>query len=261
MPAADDLISDFDDFHESQAQPESAEPIAPPAKKEKKKKKKHARALWEDEVAIPYADPVTSSPPTTYGVRLSTPPPQLAPEPELVDIPVDEPAEEHPFAWDEDITAAEEPEPVLPDKMEVAGRLEGLRGAVIDAKVLPHTSIYDSASAVRPLVAVIIHGPLSNEREASEGGGRDQQAKATEYQTTVEVYSLQKQQHIATLYKSTTVKMEQPVLGHLSLPPKPRGDLSLDAAGRFVVLSSGKSGEVFVFTSDVSLNSDRGVAP
>ncbi|TKA65697.1 hypothetical protein B0A55_09543 [Friedmanniomyces simplex] len=143
---------------------------------------------------------------------------------------------------------------VLPDKMEVAGRLEGLRGAVIDAKVLPHTSIYDSASAVRPLVAVIIHGPLSNEREASEGGGRDQQAKATEYQTTVEVYSLQKQQHIATLYKSTTVKMEQPVLGHLSLPPKPRGDLSLDAAGRFVVLSSGKSGEVFVFTSDVSLS-------
>ena len=76
-------------------------------------------------------------------------------------------------------------------------------------------------------------------------GSGEQQTKPTLYQTTVEVYSLRMRKHIATLYKSATVKMEQPVVGHLSLPPKPVGDLSLDAAGRFVTLSSGKSGEVF----------------
>ncbi|KAK3096344.1 hypothetical protein LTR53_019373, partial [Teratosphaeriaceae sp. CCFEE 6253] len=44
---------------------------------------------------------------------------------------------------------------VTEDKVEVAGRLEGLRGAVIDAKLLPHTSVYDSVQTLRPLVAVL----------------------------------------------------------------------------------------------------------
>ncbi|KAK0315400.1 hypothetical protein LTR01_000698 [Friedmanniomyces endolithicus] len=406
MPATDDLIPDFDGFHESQAQQDFTEPLALPAKKEKKKKRRHVPASWEEEVAAPYVDPVTASPPASHGVRLDTPPPP-EPEAELEDIPVDEPTEEDPFAWRSEPAAVEESEPtddffarrparalppparsptlataklapvptsppyrpvslhkpppqygnfdrpsqaqskpapqrresfarspgprlydpppphmpqphffgvpdlglgvlprvenskaagsdgyccrfdtfadagdaasarrardallvgsegglevyrVLPDKMEVAGRLEGLRGAVIDAKVLPHTSVFDSASAMRPLVAVIVHGVLGDEHEDIRDGGRDQQAKDTRYQTTVEVYSLQKQQHIATLYRSTTVKMEQPVLGHLSLPPDPLGDLSLDAAGKFVVLSSGKSGEVFVFTSDAGTSEQQ----
>ncbi|KAK0820903.1 hypothetical protein LTR91_004408 [Friedmanniomyces endolithicus] len=406
MPATDDLIPDFDGFHESQAQEDFAEPIPVPAKKEKKKKRRHVPASWEEEVANPYGDPVTASPPAIHGVRLDTPPPPAAPAPELEleDIPVDEPIEEDAFAWGHETAPVEAPEPsddfyephsaralpspvrsptlatvkpalasasppyrpaslhkpppqygshdrpnqsksqpapqrresfarspvprlydpppphmpqphffgvpdlglgvlprvenskaagsdgyccrfdtfsdagdvasarrardallvgsegglevyrVLPDKMEVAGRLEGLRGAVIDAKVLPHTSTFDFAAAVRPLVAVIVHGVLGDEREDTGDSGRDQQAKDTRYQTTVEIYSLQKQQHIATLYRSTTVKMEQPVHGHLSLPPTPLGDLSLDAAGRFVVLTSGKSGEVFVFLSDAGMS-------
>ncbi|KAK0271819.1 hypothetical protein LTR35_013295 [Friedmanniomyces endolithicus] len=406
MPATDDVIPDFDGFHESQAQEDFAEPIPVPAKKERKKKRRHVPASWEEEGVNPYGDPVTASPPATHGVRLDTPPPPAAPAPELEleDIPVDEPIEEDAFAWGHETAPVEAPEPsddfyephsaralpspvrsptlatvkpalasasppyrpaslhkpppqygshdrpnqsksqpapqrresfarspvprlydpppphmpqphffgvpdlglgvlprvenskaagsdgyccrfdtfsdagdvasarrardallvgsegglevyrVLPDKMEVAGRLEGLRGAVLDAKVLPHTSTFDFAAAVRPLVAVIVHGVLGDEREDIGDSGRDQQAKDTRYQTTVEIYSLQKQQHIATLYRSTTVKMEQPVHGHLSLPPTPLGDLSLDAAGRFVVLTSGKSGEVFVFTSDAGMS-------
>jgi len=146
---------------------------------------------------------------------------------------------------------------VTPEKVDLAGlagRLEGLRGAVIDAKILPHTSIYDSATALRPLVAVVVHGPVQEEREDGE---REQQTRPTNYQTTVEVYSFQTLKHIATLYKSMTVKMEQPVVGHLSLPPKPVGDLSLDAAGKFVTLSSGKSGEVFVFTSHYEAGEEK----
>ncbi|KAK5123315.1 hypothetical protein LTR85_002746 [Meristemomyces frigidus] len=138
---------------------------------------------------------------------------------------------------------------VLPDKLEVVGRLEGLRGAVIDAKVLPHTDVHDGMQARRPLVAIIVHGPMSDDRRDSgnEDDGPQQSSKL--YQTTVDVYSLQTQQHIATLYRSTTVPLEAAVVGHLSLPPAPVGELSLDAAGSFITVSSSKSGEVFVFSS------------
>ncbi|KAK4547018.1 hypothetical protein LTR36_001239 [Oleoguttula mirabilis] len=137
---------------------------------------------------------------------------------------------------------------VLPDKLEVVGRLEGLRGAVIAAKVLPHTELHDSVQAQRPLVALIMHGPINDDRRDSGNEDDSPQPPSNLYQTTVEVYSLQTQQQIATLYRSTTVPREQPVVGHLSLPPSPVGELHLDAAGSFITVSSGKSGEVFVFS-------------
>ncbi|KAK5130302.1 hypothetical protein LTR08_002225 [Meristemomyces frigidus] len=138
---------------------------------------------------------------------------------------------------------------VLPDKLEVVGRLEGLRGAVIGAKVLPHTDVHDTMQAKRPLVALIVHGPMSDDRRDS-GNEDDATPEVTNlYQTTIEVYSLQTQRHLATLFKSTTVSMEQPVAGHISLPPAPVGELSLDAAGSFVTVSSGKSGEIFLFST------------
>ena len=132
---------------------------------------------------------------------------------------------------------------VLPNKFEVVGRLEGLRGSVIGAKVLPHVQLFDGMQAARPLVAVIVHGGLSGEKSG------DAQEPHTHYQTTVEVYSLQSQEHIATLYKSVPVAIEQPTLGHLSPLPAPVGDLSIAAKGTFVVIASGKSGEIFVFSS------------
>jgi len=140
---------------------------------------------------------------------------------------------------------------VLPDKMEVVGRLEGLRGAVISAKVLPHTMRFDYVQHFRPLVALIIHGPAILGR-GSQGDEFDTlQDQPQPYQTTVEIYSLKSQQHIATLFKTSIVKVEQPVVGHLLLPPKPIGELSVAAAGNFVTVASGKSGEVFIF-SDAS---------
>ena len=137
---------------------------------------------------------------------------------------------------------------VLPDKLEVVGRLEGLRGAVVDAKVLPHTDIYDQMQSQRPLVAVTIHGPMSDDRNDSGNEDASTHEQRKLYQTTIEVYSVQTQQFIATLYKSTAVAMEQPIMGHVSLPPKPVGELDLDAAGSFITVVSGKSGEIFVFS-------------
>lgn len=131
---------------------------------------------------------------------------------------------------------------VLPNKFEVVGRLEGLRGAVIGAKVLPHVELYDGMQPERPLVAVIVHGPMYDDN-------RDPQEPPTQYQTSVEVYSLQSQKHIATLYKSVPVQIEQPSIGHFSALPAPVGDLRIAAKGKFVVVASGKSGELFIFSN------------
>ncbi|KAH0144913.1 hypothetical protein KCU67_g12876, partial [Aureobasidium melanogenum] len=45
-------------------------------------------------------------------------------------------------------------------KTEVLGRLEGLPGGVIDAKILPWTARDDPLEHLRPLVACVIHGPV-----------------------------------------------------------------------------------------------------
>lgn len=131
---------------------------------------------------------------------------------------------------------------VLPNKVEVVGRLEGLRGGVIGAKILPAVSSEDGLAHLRPLVSVIVHGVVEEEDETVIDEG------VTRYQTTVEVYSLQTQERVATLFATLPVVLEQPTIGHLSTVPRPAGDLTISAYGKFVTISSGKSGEVFVFS-------------
>lgn len=133
---------------------------------------------------------------------------------------------------------------VLPGKCEVVGRLEGLRGSVIQAKILPHAGSQDDMRHLRPLVAVVLHGPCV-------GDGRDinNREPRAQYQTTVEVYSLQTQQHVTTLYKSASIAFEQLRPGQLSSVPEPIGDLILAAEGEFLTVASGASGEIFVFSA------------
>ncbi|KAK5162958.1 uncharacterized protein LTR77_011012 [Saxophila tyrrhenica] len=138
---------------------------------------------------------------------------------------------------------------VLPNKFEVIGRLEGLRGSVVGAKILPQTCLEDPMESIRPLVAVVVHGATDGGNgHSASGDRRAASAAAARYQTTVEVYSLQTQEHVATLYRSHTVAAEQPTVGHLSTTPGPVGDLRISAYGKFVTIASGKSGEVFVFS-------------
>lgn len=138
------------------------------------------------------------------------------------------------------------------------GRLEGLRGSVVGAKILH--SQYISDRPLQPLVAVIVHGPyipsgaqfrpgtnaVIEEFEPSRSEMQALQAAATtHYQTTVEIYSLKKGQHITTLFRSPRVEIKGG-FSQFSMPP-PVGDLSIQAKGRFFVISSGISGEVFIF--------------
>ncbi|KAF2756482.1 hypothetical protein EJ05DRAFT_441520 [Pseudovirgaria hyperparasitica] len=150
-------------------------------------------------------------------------------------------------------------------KMDVIGRLEGLRGAVIGAKLLSSTGPGDMYASLRPLVALTVHGPVvdlanvpepdndtasvtyADTRPATPKSASD----IKEYQTTVEVYSLLKQEHIATLFVCPPVPISSPIDSPLFRPPLPTGDLRIDASGRFVTISSGSSGEVYVFSSQL----------
>lgn len=151
-------------------------------------------------------------------------------------------------------------------KLDIVGRLEGLRGSIIGAKVLPWAARRDPLAALRPLVALTLHGPvLKDSRSSHSGSGsssvvddsasespsrpssNDSAIQVSGYQTTVEVYSLKEQIKLATLYTSPLVPLVTPIDSPLFQPPPPVGDLVVDANGKFVVVASGTSGEVFIF--------------
>ncbi|KAF2141632.1 uncharacterized protein K452DRAFT_228031 [Aplosporella prunicola CBS 121167] len=158
--------------------------------------------------------------------------------------------------------------------MNVLGRIEGLKGAVIGAKILPWTDTADPCAEERPLIALIIHAPVldgikdthnpsgsSSAAGTSENEGSsspptrpasvlaDNATDVSHYQTTVEIWSMKNGKSVATLYKSALVPVSAkvPLDSTLFQPPPPVGDLRIAANGRFVVVASGVSGEVFVF--------------
>lgn len=154
-------------------------------------------------------------------------------------------------------------------KLEIVGRLEGLRGAVLGAKILPWTSRRDPLTEARPLIAVTLHGPVVRESRSSQSGsgsssvvddsasespsrpasrhGESLDAQVTGYQTSVEIYSLKEKRRLAVLYRSPLIPLASPLDSPLFQPPAPVGEFIVDAKGQFVVVASGSSGEVFVF--------------
>ena len=148
--------------------------------------------------------------------------------------------------------------------LELVGRLEGLRGSVVGAKVLSIRPKLDRQAA-QLFLAVIVHGPVvaeSNPSQQETGQAEDgnfdptqselqamHAAAATHYQTTVDVFSLPNGTHIANLFSSPKVEAGGTGYDGCYSPPTPLGDLTLQVNGRFVVVSSGSSGEVFIFES------------
>ncbi|KAG8627025.1 hypothetical protein KVT40_004508 [Elsinoe batatas] len=135
------------------------------------------------------------------------------------------------------------------NRRELIGRLEGLRGSVVDAKILPVSSLNDPYAHYRPLVACVTHGPVL-EDSTPEGGVSLQHGQAssiTAYQTTVEVLSLKRSKHIATLFTSAPQHLLHPVGHPLFTEPAPEGSIVIAAEGQYVVVASGESGEVFIF--------------
>ncbi|KAI5195177.1 hypothetical protein E4T39_08337 [Aureobasidium subglaciale] len=138
-------------------------------------------------------------------------------------------------------------------KSEMLARLEGLQGGVIDAKILPCTVRDDHLEHLRPLVACVIHGPvLDRESEQSSSG-----ADIKEYHTFVEIYSMRTWQRISRLYQTQPERTHQSVITKGFTPPPPIGNLSIAAEGRFILVTSGISGEIYVFAARSNLPAEQ----
>lgn len=146
------------------------------------------------------------------------------------------------------------------------GGIGGLRGGVFNAKILPWT-INDGSRRGSSLIAVVIHGPVLNDEDvefgeeagdkrASSGssvprvsprGSHKGGNSVTSYQTTVEVYDLRTKRYIATLLALPKIELALPVQHARFMAPPPTGALSIQADAGNIVITSGVSGEVFVF--------------
>ena len=143
------------------------------------------------------------------------------------------------------------------------GCLSGLRGSVINAKILPMSLIEKQPTHSQPLIVLIIHGPcssaLANPGHGIDAAGHDEfdasgsmmealhTANMNLYQTTVEVHSLQSGKLVETLYQSPKVEVQTVSYGAKSPARPPIGCLSVQAKGRFITVSSGASGEIFIY--------------
>lgn len=153
------------------------------------------------------------------------------------------------------------------ERARLIGRIDGLNGRIIEAKLVGWTSRVDPFSHSRPHVAITLHGPVVQKDDgggSSTGSDRnemlpgipsvskasDKQQKnqdSSQFQTRVEVYSLKTQEHISTLFSSKPVSSLDVFSGLSLLAPPPVGNLRTYVDGNNVILASGTSGEVFIF--------------
>lgn len=157
------------------------------------------------------------------------------------------------------------------DKSRAIGGLDGLGGRVVDAKFLTWASGKDPFAALRPLIAVTIHGPVLHTDDNGDSSSASDHAEMLpgipakqekipklgeplQMQTRVQVYSLRTQELIATLFATKPISVVENFLGLPPTAPPPVGNLRLYANGNFLLVASGTSGEVLVYGA-VSISS------
>ncbi|KAI5279706.1 hypothetical protein KEM54_004052, partial [Ascosphaera aggregata] len=148
------------------------------------------------------------------------------------------------------------------DKPNIIGRIEGLNGRVVDAKVMTWSSHTDPFALFRPLVAIVLHGQLPPTTAEGDALGHETtpcdnmsgispiaSADLPLMQTSVQVYSLRTQKLLTTLYYTRPVSCYYTIPGHPITVPGPCGQLSLHISGNYLLVASGISGEIYVFTA------------
>lgn len=154
--------------------------------------------------------------------------------------------------------------------LEYAASLRGLRGGVIYAKILPWTL---PGSDLFPLVAVVIHGPCVQQPSPAMGTDNDYDAVSAErsetmanvnaetasrdaasnkldpafYQTTVEVYSLATGAQVGVLLEAPKIPLKVPIPSPVFQAPPASGAFHIRADGGSIVVSSGITGECWVY--------------
>jgi len=157
--------------------------------------------------------------------------------------------------------------------VEHVATLKGLRGGVYHAKILPWTS---PGSELFPLVAVVIHGPVlplhspaaanegdydpvSNERSDAlshtnpdtptkdDSNAKHSPGFVEAYQTSVEVYSLKTGGLVEVLLEAPKIPLKTPVTSPVFKAPPPSGAFNIKADAGSIVVSSGVTGECWLF--------------
>ncbi|KAI5789382.1 hypothetical protein FPQ18DRAFT_278426, partial [Pyronema domesticum] len=135
--------------------------------------------------------------------------------------------------------------------VEMVGRLEGMRGGVKGGKILPHPPVHDPLASSRPLIALTIHAPIEQQSDTEEidaqspyssspsTSQRSSQGRGqyTEWQTSVEVWSLSTGQQVATLFSIPDAGSQGPT------------PLRVQVTGDRIVVGLA-SGELYVFGLD-----------
>ena len=148
--------------------------------------------------------------------------------------------------------------------------LNGLRGSVLDAKILPCGGNMGLRAGNSPLVAIVVHGISSKNGALNETRPGSSKSEADVFdpsasmmhalhnaaersdkisnheQTTVEIYSLRTMTHVATLMAGPEISMNAANNDQRAFPAS--SNLRLQACGDFITVASGSSGEVFIFT-------------
>ncbi|KFZ12244.1 hypothetical protein V502_07193 [Pseudogymnoascus sp. VKM F-4520 (FW-2644)] len=147
--------------------------------------------------------------------------------------------------------------------------LDGLRGGVYSAKILPWT-VKGELSGGFPLIAAVVHGPAFYENDGEQAlpnlgateavaeqtsgsignssrGHHMQGGSTKHYQTTVEVWSLSTKRYVGTLLSLPETTLPIPITSPHFVPPAPAGALTVTADAGNIVVSSGVTGELWIF--------------
>ncbi|KAL3423665.1 hypothetical protein PVAG01_05412 [Phlyctema vagabunda] len=152
--------------------------------------------------------------------------------------------------------------------------IDGLRGGVYHAKIIPWVLIGMKRSVDYPLIVAVVHGPVSTTSDASSGefasnSSEDNTGRPGEsirgsprppqsvqgvdtntvdqYQTSVEVYSLNTKKHITTLLSLQKTTPTFPIHSPLFVAPAPEGSFVIRADAGNLVVASGTTGETWLF--------------
>lgn len=119
--------------------------------------------------------------------------------------------------------------------IEIVGALP-LPGIAVDAAMMQWTSGMDPFASMRPLVAIIV----LRSSASSEG--------VVKHTLCISVYSLSQHKHVSDLMSVPIDPMHHSLPGFMPVGLEFSNHLRMASAGSYLLIASGKSGEVFVFS-------------
>ncbi|KIW32445.1 uncharacterized protein PV07_03992 [Cladophialophora immunda] len=132
------------------------------------------------------------------------------------------------------------------EKMEHVGALSGVQGTILDASLLTWNTCETPFADYRPLVALTIFGP--SESQSGSPAQEDRPFPGSHhnpFETKVVIFSVSKGCQVAELLRVQTLTESFPgVPASIS----PAANLKVYSSGNFLVVASGDSGEMFVFS-------------